>query len=147
MEALAKSDSQVCSIYSPDTVTKVFDKIKQTKSGHAIFTYPNSPVKCPGAPQKIAYLAEEYWRKVRHIKSWFNFCRHQNLSIFVHFPCSKISGTTWKWPTTRHCPLFSGSKNMQTHFGTSAKLGTYMLISGRISQKSMQKPTKQLFRT
>lgn len=60
--ALSDPESQVCSIYSPETVTKVFDKIKKTKSGNAHFTFPNTPVKCPGAPQKIAYLAEEYWR-------------------------------------------------------------------------------------
>ncbi len=29
----------------------------------AVFTHPASPLKCGGAPQKIAYLAADYWRK------------------------------------------------------------------------------------
>lgn len=63
VEGLKNPNSQVCSIYGPDTVPKVFQNIKRTKEGCAFFTYPNSPIKCAGAPQKIAYLAESYWRK------------------------------------------------------------------------------------
>uniref|UniRef100_A0A8C5VDZ1 Sulfide:quinone oxidoreductase, mitochondrial n=1 Tax=Microcebus murinus TaxID=30608 RepID=A0A8C5VDZ1_MICMU len=29
-----------------------------------VFTFPNTPVKCAGAPQKIVYLSETYFRKV-----------------------------------------------------------------------------------
>lgn len=54
----------VCSNYSPETVTKTWDALQKFESGNAIFTYPNSPVKCPGAPQKIMYLADDYFRKV-----------------------------------------------------------------------------------
>lgn len=63
-EGLRNSESQVCSIYGPDTVPQVYRKIKKTEPGTAIFTFPNSPVKCAGAPQKIAYIAEDYFRKV-----------------------------------------------------------------------------------
>lgn len=63
-EGLHDLDAQVCSIYGPDTVTQVYSKIKKVESGTAIFTFPNTPVKCPGAPQKIAYIAEDYFRKV-----------------------------------------------------------------------------------
>jgi sulfide:quinone oxidoreductase len=31
--------------------------------GKAIFTAPNPPIKCGGAPLKIAFLSEETWRK------------------------------------------------------------------------------------
>lgn len=37
--------------------------LKDLKKGKAIFTNPNTPIKCGGAPQKIAYLASDYWRK------------------------------------------------------------------------------------
>ncbi|MBL7775764.1 MAG: NAD(P)/FAD-dependent oxidoreductase [Saprospiraceae bacterium] len=37
--------------------------LKDTKKGKAIFTSPNTPIKCGGAPQKIMYLAADYWRK------------------------------------------------------------------------------------
>ena len=28
-----------------------------------VFTMPSGPIKCAGAPQKIVYLAADYWRK------------------------------------------------------------------------------------
>ena len=41
-----------------------FELIKNLKKGQkAIFHSPNTPVKCGGAPQKIMYLAADYWRK------------------------------------------------------------------------------------
>lgn len=45
--------------YAPYT----FDCLRNTKKGKAIFTSPNTPIKCGGAPQKIMYLAADYWRK------------------------------------------------------------------------------------
>jgi len=33
------------------------------RSGTAVFTMPSGPIKCAGAPQKIAYLAADYWRR------------------------------------------------------------------------------------
>ncbi len=33
------------------------------RGGTAIFTQPDTPIKCGGAPQKICYLADDYFRK------------------------------------------------------------------------------------
>ncbi|XP_024937952.1 sulfide:quinone oxidoreductase, mitochondrial isoform X11 [Cephus cinctus] len=63
IEGLKNPDSQICSIYGPEMVTEVFNKIKKVSNGTAVFTFPNTPVKCPGAPQKIAYIAEDYWQQ------------------------------------------------------------------------------------
>lgn len=60
-EALGKEG--VCSNYSYQTVDKTWQFIRSFKGGNAIFTQPNTPIKCGGAPQKIAYLAEDYFRK------------------------------------------------------------------------------------
>lgn len=60
-EAFQKDN--VCSNYSPDTVQKTWKCLQNMESGNAIFTFPNTPIKCAGAPQKIMYLAEDYWRK------------------------------------------------------------------------------------
>ncbi|KAJ9048140.1 hypothetical protein DSO57_1038039 [Entomophthora muscae] len=60
-EALGKNG--VASNYSDKYVKKVWEFLKQTKEGNALFTMPSTPVKCAGAPQKIAYLAEDYFRK------------------------------------------------------------------------------------
>ncbi|MFC7671114.1 hypothetical protein ACFQT0_30585 [Hymenobacter humi] len=37
--------------------------MKNFKGGTALFSAPNTPIKCGGAPQKIMYLASDYWRK------------------------------------------------------------------------------------
>lgn len=38
-------------------------QLQKFKGGNALFTQPNTPIKCGGAPQKIAYLAADYLRK------------------------------------------------------------------------------------
>jgi sulfide:quinone oxidoreductase len=58
-EALAKG--QVCSNYTNPEHT--WDLLQQFKGGNAVFTQPTTPIKCGGAPQKIMYLAESYFRK------------------------------------------------------------------------------------
>lgn len=60
-EAIGKEG--VCSNYSYKTVDSTWEFIRNLKGGNAIFTQPNTPIKCGGAPQKIAYLAEDYFRK------------------------------------------------------------------------------------
>ena len=57
--------SKVSTNYSPLYASKTFQNVQSFTGGNAIFTMPPLPVKCPGAPQKIMYLAEDYWRKVR----------------------------------------------------------------------------------
>lgn len=53
----------VCSNYSYETVDSTWKFIREMKEGKAIFTNPNTPVKCGGAPQKIMWLAEHWFRK------------------------------------------------------------------------------------
>ena len=53
----------VCSNYSYDSVNSTWDNIRNLKSGVALFTQPETPIKCGGAPQKIMYLAEHYFQK------------------------------------------------------------------------------------
>ncbi len=60
-EALGKNG--VCSNYSYQTVESTWENIRSLKAGKAIFTQPTTPIKCGGAPQKIAYLAEDYFRQ------------------------------------------------------------------------------------
>lgn len=60
-EALGRGG--VCSNYSATHVPYTWECIRHFKGGEAIFTFPATPVKCAGAPQKIMYLAEDYWRR------------------------------------------------------------------------------------
>ncbi|XP_076631160.1 sulfide quinone oxidoreductase [Colletes latitarsis] len=92
IDGLRDHTSQVCSIYGPETVANVFSKISKTKDGTALFTFPNSPVKCPGAPQKIVYLAEDYFRKHKvrdNIKVVYN------TALPVIFGVKKYADALW----------------------------------------------------
>ena len=53
----------VVSNYDYGVVDKTWDALRGFTSGNAIFTFPSTPVKCAGAPQKIMYLADETFRK------------------------------------------------------------------------------------
>ncbi|MDH5464844.1 MAG: NAD(P)/FAD-dependent oxidoreductase [Thiovulaceae bacterium] len=58
----------ISSIYLPSATEQTFESIKQlaekAKLGKvkALFTQPNTPIKCGGAPKKIMFLAENYLR-------------------------------------------------------------------------------------
>lgn len=54
----------VCSNYSPKTVNYTWDCIQKLKAGDKVIcTQPPLPFKCPGAPQKIAYLIADRLRR------------------------------------------------------------------------------------
>lgn len=53
----------VSSNYRYDLAPKTWEFIRSTDRGSAIFTMPSGPIKCAGAPQKIAYLAADHWRR------------------------------------------------------------------------------------
>ncbi|WP_413167299.1 FAD/NAD(P)-binding oxidoreductase [Capilliphycus salinus ALCB114379] len=60
-EALGKGG--VTSNYSKDYAPYTWELLKKFSGGTAIFTYPATPIKCGGAPQKIMYLADDTFRK------------------------------------------------------------------------------------
>ncbi|KAF9823283.1 hypothetical protein SFRURICE_019092, partial [Spodoptera frugiperda] len=62
-QALEDKTSGVSSIFAAEYCEKTFSDMQKHKEGNAIFTYPDSLIKCPGAPQKIAYLADSYFNK------------------------------------------------------------------------------------
>ncbi len=53
----------VCSNYSYEHVDYTWDCIREFRGGNALFTMPDTPIKCGGAPQKIMYLADDAFRK------------------------------------------------------------------------------------
>lgn len=69
-EALGKGG--VTSNYSLPTATYTWKLIQSFQGGNAIFTYPNTPIKCAGAPQKIMYLAEDYFRHKSGVRNQTN---------------------------------------------------------------------------
>ncbi len=60
----------VCSNYAPDQAEYTWECLQNIKAGaRLLFTQSPLPFKCPGAPQKIAYLAADYLRKKGLLKS------------------------------------------------------------------------------
>lgn len=57
-ETLGKNG--VTSNYLVDYAPYTWELLRNFKGGNAIFTNPNTPIKCGGAPQKIMYLAGDH---------------------------------------------------------------------------------------
>ena len=53
----------ICSNYTFETVDSTWKTLREFKGGNAVFTFPSTPIKCAGAPQKIMYLADDFLRK------------------------------------------------------------------------------------
>jgi sulfide:quinone oxidoreductase len=53
----------VCSNYSYQHVDYTWECLRDFRGGTALFTMPNTAVKCGGAPQKIMYLADDRFRR------------------------------------------------------------------------------------
>jgi sulfide:quinone oxidoreductase len=55
----------VNSIYTLEGAKKTWENIQAfaKTGGEAIFTHPDTPIKCGGAPKKILYLTDDYMRK------------------------------------------------------------------------------------
>lgn len=60
-EALASP--AVASNYDVRLAPKTWQVMRDLRRGTAVFTMPPGPIKCPGAPQKIAYLCADHWRR------------------------------------------------------------------------------------
>lgn len=53
----------ICSIYTLNDAVRTWPMIDGFKGGNAIFTFPATPIKCAGAPQKIMYMADDTFRR------------------------------------------------------------------------------------
>lgn len=54
---------QICSNYSYQHVDYTWECVRDFQGGTALFTMPNTAIKCGGAPQKIMYLAEDHFQR------------------------------------------------------------------------------------
>ncbi|KAI5100472.1 sulfide:quinone oxidoreductase, mitochondrial [Silurus meridionalis] len=84
---------KIGSNYSLQTVEKTWKALKNFKEGNAIFSFPNTPVKCAGAPQKIMYLSDSFLRKTGK-RSKANFI--YNTSLPVLFGVKKYADALWE---------------------------------------------------
>lgn len=49
--------------YTGEGAESTWQGIRGFRGGTALFVEPASPIKCGGAPQKIAYMADSYWQR------------------------------------------------------------------------------------
>jgi sulfide:quinone oxidoreductase len=75
----------VSSNYQFDLAPKTWQFIKGMRSGTAVFTMPSGPIKCAGAPQKIAYLTCDWWRKQGVLR---------NIHVVLVLPTPKMFGVS-----------------------------------------------------
>jgi sulfide:quinone oxidoreductase len=73
----------VSSNYTFDLAPKTWENIQSMRKGTAVFTMPSGPIKCAGAPQKIAYLACDHWRRQGVLK---------DIEVILAVPTPKIFG-------------------------------------------------------
>ncbi|KAG8263620.1 hypothetical protein J6590_029098 [Homalodisca vitripennis] len=92
-DALAVKDSGVCSNYSNKYVNRTLQCVKDFKSGNAIFTFPNTPIKCAGAPQKACYITDALLRKYgKRDKAKLKY----KTSLPVIFGVKKYADSLWE---------------------------------------------------
>ena len=60
--------NNVCTNYSAEMATYTWECLKKLEGGTLLFTEPPMPIKCAGAPQKIAYLAADHLKKKGKLK-------------------------------------------------------------------------------
>lgn len=53
----------VSSNYRADLAPKTWSYLRELQAGRVLFTMPSGPIKCAGAPQKIAYLAADHFQR------------------------------------------------------------------------------------
>lgn len=82
-EALENPDSPVGCIYHYKYAEKMNKLVGEFKGGKLVFTEPQMPIKCGGAPQKVLYLSHDRLRK-KGIKADFHF--HKTIAVIFGVP-------------------------------------------------------------
>ena len=62
-ELLKDPNKMVSTVYDREGALKMANIRKNFQGGRALFTQPTAPIKCGGAPQKMAFLCDDYWKR------------------------------------------------------------------------------------
>eukprot|EP00009_Paramoeba_aestuarina_P009162 CAMPEP_0201519356 /NCGR_PEP_ID=MMETSP0161_2-20130828/9930_1 /ASSEMBLY_ACC=CAM_ASM_000251 /TAXON_ID=180227 /ORGANISM="Neoparamoeba aestuarina, Strain SoJaBio B1-5/56/2" /LENGTH=373 /DNA_ID=CAMNT_0047917367 /DNA_START=290 /DNA_END=1411 /DNA_ORIENTATION=- len=104
IEADFDKDKGACSVYQSRYVQGVYRKVDNLKQGDtAIFSQPNTPIKCGGAPQKIMYLTQDHLRR-----------KGLTANISFIIPQAKIFGVPYMAPILAD---LCKKRNIATQFG------------------------------
>ena len=123
-EALGKNG--VCSNYSPQHAEYTWDCIQNLNSGaKALFTQAPLPFKCPGAPQKIAYLAADRLNKRGILKDCeLNFLTHAPGMFAVPLFAGELKKVAARYGINVHF------QHNLVAVDTSAKKATFEVVGG-----------------
>ncbi|KAI6184323.1 Sulfide:quinone oxidoreductase, mitochondrial [Aphelenchoides bicaudatus] len=132
-DALNEENNGVCSIYRFDLAQKTYLELQRFQGGTAVFTYPNTPIKCPGAPQKIAYLADEIFRQ-NNVRDKTKIIFNNTLGVI--FPVPKYADELMKVINSRGIEL--NTRDNLIKVDTKNRVATFQVID------SNQKPTDKL---
>lgn len=106
-EALEEKESMVSTIYDYAYCDKAYSNVQKFKKGDAVFTQPAGVVKCAGAPQKIMWLALDYWKNAGLYKPSSSSESPINIAFATGLPkmfgVDKYVTTTWKVKKTLEC--------------------------------------------
>ena len=91
----------VCSNYDYSLAPYTWECIRSFRDGRALFTQPPMPIKCPGAPQKILYLAADYFRQ-RGINAELHFCNAGATMFGVPFFAKALDTVIDTWDGKRN---------------------------------------------
>lgn len=83
----------VCSNYHADYVKKTYPIVQNFKEGNALFTLPNTPIKCAGAPQKVMYITDYHLRQ-QGVRDKAKIQFHTSLGVI--FGVKKYADALWK---------------------------------------------------
>ena len=101
-DALGKNG--VCSNYDPAFAEYTWSCLQNLGPGStALFTQAPLPFKCPGAPQKIAYLAAHYLQKKGALKECkLHFLTHAPVMFAVPFFAKELVKVAARWGIKTH---------------------------------------------
>lgn len=63
LEEAVRSTPFASTNYVAELAPKTWDLVSKFRGGTALFASPGTPIKCPGAPQKAAYLSADHWQR------------------------------------------------------------------------------------
>ena len=93
--------------YTYETVESTWEALRNLNGGNAVFSYPNTPIKCAGAPQKIMYLTEHHLRRKG---------RRNDVNVIYASATPSIFGVD---KYRRSLEKIVSERNIQTHFGVN----------------------------
>ncbi len=96
---------EVCSNYGYELAPRTWEALRRFDGGNAVFTFPPPPIKCAGAPQKIMYLAEHFFRKsgIRNEARVHYYCATPTIFSSPHYAKTLMENVV-------------GPRGIETHF-------------------------------